>query len=172
MAAPGSIDFHMDIDTTDLEGTLARLDTALSPAGLSVFLTGVVAPWIRERAENRFMNEGDDVVGKWAPLMPATQEIRGRGDWGVGPAHPINRRTGDLEEYITRSNTSVIAAADSALLIYPDTAPSKPGLKAKVETAQKGKSRPKTPARPVLGVNERDLVFVMQSLSTYIQGVV
>lgn len=172
MANPGSMDFYMDLDVADLEATLIRLETSLSPAGLSMFLTGAVAPWILERAENRFMNEGDDVSGKWAPLAPTTQEIRGRGDWGVGPAHPINRRTGDLEEYVTKSSSSILPWSEGSMLVYPDKAPN-PVLEEKLKTAQSGKSKPKTPARPVIGLSTTDLAYVLQGLSVFLEtGVV
>lgn len=157
------------IDTHDLERTLQNLETALSPIGLSLFLTGTVLPWVKERAENRFLNEGDEVVGKWAPLAPSTQEFRANGPWGVGPDHPINKRSGDLEDYITNADSGIVTAADAALLIYPNNPPTGP-LKEKVQTAQGGKSKPKTPARPVLGLGAADMAFTMQALKVFIEA--
>lgn len=167
MSSPGAFDFHMTIETTDLERLMLRLETSLSAIGLSTFLTGAVLPWLRERAESRFTSEGDDVSGRWVPLAPSTQDIRSRGDWGVGSSHPINKRTGDLEDYITRSGSTILPWSEGAILVYPDKPPG-PVMETKVRTAQSGKSHPRTPARPVLGLGERDMVFVMQALSVFV----
>lgn len=164
----GIFDLDVTIETSDLEATLTRLETSISPMGLSIFLIGGVLPWVKQRAQERFANEGDDVSGKWAPLEPSTQEFRANGPWGVGPSSPINRRSGDLEEYITKSNSTIIAAVDSAVMVYPDAAPTGP-LKEKVETAQSGKAKPKTTARPVLGLSEVDMVYTMQSLQFWVE---
>lgn len=164
----GPFDLEVTIDTADLEATLTRMETSLSPMGLSIFLIGGVLPFIKERAEARFASEGDDVSGKWAPLEPSTQEFRANGPWGVGPSSPINRRSGDLEEYITRSNSTIITGADSAVMVYPDTAPTGP-LDEKVRTAQGGKAKPKTPPRPVLGLSATDMVYTMSALQFYVE---
>ncbi len=161
-------DLDITIDTHDLEATLSRMETSLNPVGLSIFLIGGVLPWVKERAEMRFASEGDEVSGRWAPLETSTQEFRSNGPWGVGPSHPINRRSGDLEEYITKSNSSIVTGADSAIMYYPDTAPTGP-LKEKVETAQGGKAKPKTPARPVLGLGANDLLYTMEALQFYVE---
>jgi hypothetical protein len=161
-------DLDITIDTADLEATLTRMETSLSPVGLSIFLIGGVLPWVKERAEMRFASEGDEVSGRWAPLETSTQEFRANGPWGVGSSHPINRRSGDLEEYITKSNSSIVTGGDSAIMYYPDTAPTGP-LKEKVETAQGGKAKPKTPARPVLGLGANDLLYTMEALQFYVE---
>lgn len=159
----------MDLESSSLEGLLARLDTSLSPAGLSMFLMGSVHPWIQKRAKTRFAAEGDDVSGDWLPLAQATQEIRANGDWRVGPSHPINRRTGDLEDYITNANSSIMPWQGGSMLTYPDNPPVGPGLDEKMRTAQGGKDHPKTPPRPVIGLNETDLAYVMSTLSFFVE---
>jgi hypothetical protein len=42
-------------------------------------------------------------------------------------------------------------------------------LAEKVKTAQQGKDNPRTVPRPVLGMNEVDLAFVLEGLSFFIQ---
>lgn len=159
-------------DTAGVEEMLARLDTALSAEALAEFLTVKIAPFLGARAKERFHSEGDDASGKWAPLMPATQSIRAFGaqtyGWAIGPDHPINRRTGQLEDYITSGNGKTIPWASGASLVYPDPANAQGELKDKLTTAQKGRVSPKTVPRKVLAVNETDLDYVLRRLSEHI----
>lgn len=149
---------------------LMAVNTVLSPLGMMGFLKGVVTPYVRLRAAQRFANEGDDTVGKWAPLQPQTQEIRERLDLPIGPAHPINRRTGELESYITQSDSDVVSAAGGAQLTYPGNAPTGRAIQQKMETAQKGRSRtPMTVPRPVLGLGITDLAYVIGQLGITIK---
>jgi hypothetical protein len=162
---------HIEIEggRKSVEEMLDHLDSAMSPIGMQLFLNGRVAPYLRERAEARFANEGDDVVGKWRPLSEATEAWRAH--HGFGPSHPINRRTGALEDYITGSPSAVTSpTTGTSVLTYPDQPPGDPILTKKVRTAQRGWDQPNTPARPVLGMNERDLVFVLTQLAMHIQS--
>lgn len=171
MSAPTAfLDFQIVGDRNGVQAMLARLDSALSPVGLMFFLTGTVGPWVRHRAQERFQTEGDDVSGKWAPLAPATQEIRSRGEWPVGAASPINKRTGELENYITGSDALVVGHTLGATLTYPGTKTTRKSVLEKVKTAQQGRSNPRTPARPVLGLNERDLAYVVTMLAFHVKG--
>lgn len=124
---------------------------------------------VRERAAQRFAGEGDDVSGKWAPLLPATQEIRSRGEWPVGPTSPINKRTGELEDYITKSDAQVVAHSLGATMTYPKPTTRK-SISQKMKTAQQGRSIPRTVPRPVLGLNERDLSAVLLGLAFHVRG--
>ena len=143
---------------------LTRLDIAISPVGLATFLGVVVDPYLKGRAGQRFLQEGDDVTGSWAPLKPATQTIRS--EMGFGAAHPINVRTGELERYIVEGDNRITAHAAGATLTMPghDAAGE---LFDKVSRAQGGDSR--TVPRPVLGMNERDLLAVLMFLSQHVE---
>lgn len=153
------MNYYLDINVQSdpVEQVLMKLDTAISPTGLMGFLAGAAVPWVRERAQSRFASEGDDVSGKWRPLAPATQEIRSRGEWPVGATSPINVRTTELERYITQSNAAVWEHTLGATMKYPGTTPTRRSIVEKMRTAQKGRANPRTPARPVLGLNEKDL---------------
>jgi hypothetical protein len=156
------------VEDRGVEAMLLRLDTAFSPTGLATFLASTVDPYIRQRAEARFAAEGDDVTGKWVPLAAATQDIRS--SMGYGPSHPINRRTGELEDYIVNAPHDIMQIPEGASISLPGHPPSNPELAEKVSTAQqgkKGKGRRDTPARPVMGLNERDTMFVVAALSFY-----
>lgn len=153
-------------ESASVERMLNILSLALSPEGLVGFLDSTVTPYLEMRAKRRFANEGDDVSGKWAPLTSATQEIRANA--GYGPSHPINVRTSELEDYITNSNSHATPDPGGAVLQYPGTSPIGE-LMEKFELAQKGDWN--TVPRPVLGVNEADLGWVLVELAYYVEGV-
>jgi hypothetical protein len=168
---------HMTVSKRKLDASLDRLIFMLSAEGMAAWLGVNVGPWLRHRAAERFASEGDDVTGPWAPLSPATQAIRAEGPWPVGPDHPINRRTGELENWVVQGGW--FAYPDGTLgasLQYPKDEPVGE-LREKVKVAQIGRpqsmgpDKPMTVARPVLGLNEADLAFVMTALSMDIQDV-
>jgi hypothetical protein len=166
-APVGFLDIEIVGNQRGVEAMLETIDSALSPVGLAAFLYGSVGPWVKQRAEDRFKAEGDDVTGKWAPLMPATQEIRE--SYGFGGSHPINKRIGELEDYITQGQISVVTTPGLGVLKFPGNPPATASLKEKLSTAQKGRAAPKTVPRPVLGLNEKDLTAVMTMLAFHIQ---
>lgn len=149
-----------------VEAMLAHLETKISPPGLVTWMEASVDPWLRDRARQRFAGEGDDVTGPWLPLAPFTQQVRA--DQGYGAEHPINVRTGEMEDYITGPGNSYPTAL-GATLEAPGAGVT-PEMAEKVVTAQVGSDTvPITPARPVLGVNARDLEAVLVTLATWIQ---
>lgn len=156
----------------EIGGTSVQVDRILhyfsiifSPIGFAVFLNLHVGPYLQSRAVNRFQGEGDDVTGSWAELQPATQEVRAR--QGVGSEHPINIRTTEMEDWITGGNWDVRENLYGATLTFPGGTPS-PSVKEKVTTAQIGRNFPQTTPRPVLGMNERDLTYIMATMAFWI----
>lgn len=155
-----------------VQAMLTRLDTTLEPAAIAGFLTGAVVPYLQKRGKMRFESEGDDVSGKWLPLTEGTQSIRSA--QGYGGAHPINKRDGELEEYIVGSpGMPVVEMGVGASLTYPGRPPGNGNLQEKFQTAQQGQKsrqdgmRP-APARPVLGVNEADMGNIVLMLTYFI----
>lgn len=142
---------------------LAVLDQKISPSGLEAFLMSQADPWIRLRTHQRFENEGDDATGKWAPLKSATINIRQ--GLGYGGAHPINVRTGTMEEFLTTHRSVVWEESDGATLQYPGTVPGGE-LGEKIKRAQAGDAR--TKARPVIGMSPTDTAAIMTRLERYI----
>lgn len=172
MGSTAFIDIQIIGDDAGVARMLKHLDTAMNPLAIAEFLGIKIGPYLQERAKQRFKHEGDDVVGSWAPLKPATQDIRRLGresqGWDVGDAHPINQRTHKLERYITGNAGSVNAHSLGATLTFPKKSAAK-GLRDKMSTAQMGRNRPPTVARPVLGMNEADLLFVITQLAFHIK---
>ena len=164
----GFIEFDIVGNERGVQQMLQTIDSALSPVGLAQFLHGVVGPWVKQRAADRFKTEGDDAVGKWAPLQETTVKIREAA--GFGGPHPINKRTGELEAYITGGQVGVQVAPGLGVMTFPQDPPKTIALKTKVETAQRGRSNPSTGPRPVLGLGERDLAQVMTMLAFHVQA--
>lgn len=151
-------------DDRGVQALLYRVDTALNPVAMAEFLGTSVDPYIRHRAEQRFQSEGDDVSGRWLPLADATQAIRAAS--GYGASGPINVRTGELEAYVVGTPGISTPEAYGASLTSPGIPPTGE-LEAKVRTAQSGKDNPRTPPRPVIGMNEGDLAAVLTMLSGF-----
>ncbi len=150
---------------------MLRLSVGLSSPALGAWLTGVADPFLRGRARDRFANEGDDAVGKWVPLAPATQQIRM--SQGFGSAHPINKRTGALEDYILSTPSKVTPFPGFASMRFPGIGTSGE-LNKKLTTAQFGKpaesGRRAVPRRPVLGLSPTDYAFMLGGLKMYVGG--
>lgn len=163
----GSINIQITGDASGVQAMLNRLEQKLLPPNIGAFLNVTVDPYLQQRASQRFAGEGDDVVGNWSPLSPATEGIRSA--QGYGAAHPINRRTGDLENYIARSGGDVDVNPAGATLTFPG-APAQGELADKVQTAQVGRAFPATVPRPVLGLNQNDLLAVLTATALYIQA--
>jgi hypothetical protein len=159
------MDVIITADRSSVDRAMQFLEARLSPIGLVTFLKTVVDPFIRNRIQERFAGEGDDVSGNWHPLSVATQQIRA--SYGFPPAHPINVRTGKLASWLVGSSSDVKQFGIGASLQHPP-----PGsdaiLAKKLATAQSGSSQPPTAPRPVIGVNENDLLFVTSSLVAWL----
>lgn len=164
---PGYIDIQIIGDARGVEAMLQRLELKLAPPNIAAFLHVEVDPYLAQRAANRFANEGDDVVGAWPQLQPGTQAIRA--SQGFGDSHPINVRTGELERYIASSGGATAINPAGAELTFPG-APASGELADKVQTAQAGRGVPPTVPRPVLGLNQNDLLAVLTSTALYIQA--
>lgn len=162
---PGSTSIVFVADSRNVQLMLERLGDALDTVGLYTFLNASVGPWLQQRAQERFADEGDDVVGKWAPLQAYTVQMRQ--SQGFPGDHPINRRTGELENYIVNGGWDVTATPVLATLTYPGNLPNASEA-TKVAAAQMGVQHPSTVPRPVLGMNEADLAFVMAALGTHV----
>lgn len=167
MASSGST--FITVDDSDVERMMDRIEAATSPVGLTAFLSNNVDPWLRRRASSRFRSEGDKATGKWAPLSPATVAIRE--SMGYGGTGPINRRTGDLEDYITSTDGDVTSSGSSTVTLTLPGGNPDGELAEKIMMAQTGVSKTgkQGTARPVLAMDEADLLYTLTTLSTYVK---
>lgn len=162
------LDMELTFNSRDVDLAIDKMLIALSLEGLSAFLGGVMGPYLQKRASDRFKEERDPEGKKWAPLAEPTVAIREAGPWPVGGEHPINRRSGELEEWVTNGNYVPYGHNLGASMRYPSKPPSGT-LKDKVQTAQQGTDSPRTPPRPVIGVNEEDMMFFVAAFATTIE---
>jgi hypothetical protein len=152
----------------DVERMLDRLNMAVSPVALAGFMQATVGPYLQQRAKARFRSEGDDASGKWAELSTTTHSFRINA--GYAPDHPINRRTGRLENYITETQVGVQATASGGAQVTFPKNPPRGATAEKLRTAQHGRHHPRTVPRPVLAINETDMGFMITALHQYIQN--
>lgn len=159
--------FYLDISTdkSHLDDVLASLEDKLNPVGLSMFLSLIVDPFLRNRIEQRFQSEGDDVTGRWHPLAIATQQIRA--SYGFPPDHPINIRTNKMHAWLVGTQSDIQPNGMGATLTHPPPGASGVLMK-KLATAQGGSTNPPTSPRPVIGMNENDLMFITSSLVAWL----
>lgn len=167
------------VSKDDAVQLLSKLEMRLSSPSIAGFLGQVVDPYIRRRARDRFAEEGDDVSGPWEPLSETTQRIRE--SMGYGPTGPINVRTTQMERYVTQSPERLVAHSLGATLYSPGGNPTGE-LRSKLARAQGSKRKVQgrpgrrgggmgfTPPRPVIGVNERDLIWTMGALKAFVEG--
>lgn len=165
----GRIDFRLD--DKKMYAALWATMQAVSPKGSAMFLDQVYLRWLKERAAARFQNQGDDTVGNWAPLKPATLEYRREA--GFSPT-PINVRTGAMRAWMTESDPKFFFKGTGVTMRYPGNVP-RGELRSKVKTAQSGRGRgnhpgPKTPPRPILGIGAPDLVAAVRLYGNWIEG--
>lgn len=161
-----SADLEITIDDREAIVFLNAIRGVMSGFSLYYFLRDEGMKYLRKRAVERFDDEGDDASGKWTPLAEATVGIRE--SEGYPGAHPINKRTGELERYITSGGWPAFRQTPQmASLTWPGREPSGE-LGRKFRTAQSGRAFPRTPARPVLAINERDTYTMLGMLALWI----
>jgi len=166
MTSPG-FGIEFDLEDENVIQNLKLVTERVGP-GLQQFMQGDLADYLKNRAQNRFANEGDDAVGGgWAPLKAST-EVR-RASKGYPPSHPINVRSGDLRDYITTDSGNVSGGLAEWVLTWPGPPPSSE-LHEKTQTAQIGKTFPSTVPRPVIGLGTTDVRDIEDKLEEFITG--
>lgn len=148
-----------DGEFDEIERSFFWASGAFSGNVLADLMGRALGPYIHNKTVRRFRSEGDKTSGKWEPLKPFT--VRTREEAGFRGAHPINRRTDELFNWATKDSWWAIANGQGATFQYPRVPPTG-DLIEKVATAQFGKARPKTPARPVLLIDENDKRLLLQ----------
>lgn len=165
--------FTVDVQDDEVWKMLHRVDTAVSTAGLAVFMHDFVSPYFDDEITDRFAYEGDSASGHWLPLQMSTIRIRralGYSD------DEINERTGDLFNHVTTSRGWSMFN-DMVVMDIPG-AGSTMGtlLDKKLRTAQLGHTQGPsemlpgayTPPRPVLALDGGDLAAILMMAQVYV----
>jgi len=180
------VDMTIMVDEHEVQAALQALWWAVSGSSLRRFHIVATSPMLRERARERFQNEGDSAVGSWQELTESRQDIREHA--GFPRDHPINHATGELENFILNSPDDITWGAGWAAFYLPRNTRS-PRLVGKMVTAQQGRPAghhmpvgwgpgngvkyPKsvaTPARPVVGLDMTDMAHLIGALEIFIAG--
>lgn len=156
----------VSLEDTTVEVMLADLALALSPESFAIFLREDVQRYFGDEAQARFTHEATRKSG-WAELSRLTQYQRAI--QGYGPAHPINKRTGDLESYVTKSEGTIATAGFETSWTWPPA--TDPLTTEKFAVAQGGRKGGSTPARPVIEADTMDLEAVLLLLETHLRVV-
>src|SRR5690242_15334688 len=135
MVAATAMDVEILVDKRQVERYMRAITETLQGNNLMLFHQIATQPILRNRAKDRFAREGDAVSGPWAALRESTQDIREHK--GYGPSHPINKRTGELEDYITNGRNQFTYGADFANFFMPGRGSRT--AREKFRTAQQGK---------------------------------
>lgn len=164
----GEVSLDYKIEQETVYALLDRVDIGFSSKAWAAFLVATMAPHLQQRASARFAGHGDDVVGQWAPLKASTERFRTQ--QGFPAARPINHRTGELERLLTQGMNFISAPVGPvAELTFPNLPSGE--LRDKLETAQKGKAKPSTVPRPVIGLGHTDLMFLLAAMGVYARKV-
>lgn len=178
-AAVGAWDVEILVDKKDVDRHMRAIEDSLRGNSMMLFHQLATQQILRNRARERFAKEGDAVSGRWARLLDSTQDIREHA--GYGPAHPINKRTGELENYITNGNNQFTYGADFANFFMPGRGSRT--ARAKLATAQGGRpaggpmpdgwggtkpSPSPTVPRPVIGMDAVDLAHVVAAFPIWL----
>ncbi len=169
-----SDDVGIYVDETEVADLLHHMIIATGYPGIKEWMHDEAAPWLQERLEHRFGEEGDDASGAWDDLSLTTRRIRH--EEGFPAAHPINVRTGSLRRWLVGAEEKVVprgSSGDGASMTFPGDDPPDTQTKKKLKVAQRGEAHNAmfagayTPARPVLAVNEVDLEVLLLSYADW-----
>lgn len=154
----------------DWRHDLDELETRLDPEVMGPTVGQMLDEVFSAQVADRFADEGDSSTGAWASLAPSTQRVRewlaGAHGYNIWADTPINVRTGQMKAWATSSGAGA-PAAGGWLYLYPGQAPTGP-LEKKVNTAQNGTDKPRTPARPILAVTPIEAEMVSHVVAEFL----
>lgn len=168
------MNIDIEIDATDVEKLLINAERALSPVGVYRFMSKWAPNYFQNRAVDSFGSQADRATGPWAPLSAATIDIRERLGYGSGP---INKRTGELREWLTSSPGNTYLMGSEVIFYFPSLAPPSYAAEQKLHTAQLGRAGSEnpmipggsSPARPVTSIDAQDVVQFMAGFATHLE---
>ena len=163
------IDYLITMVSGDAPADLAELAAKLEPTAMAAGFKEVLDENFARNVSQRFADEGDATVGKWAPLAESTRSVRAalaRQGLPIGPAHPINVRTGGLRDWATSGRGVAGPTGTGWLYTYPSVEPADQLLK-KVTTAQEGQTG-RVPSRPVLAIGVAEAAQVTRLTGEYL----
>lgn len=165
------------VDAESVLKLLNDVERSVAPPALAFFLSSMVSPYFEDQIVDRFAGLGGDGVpgGSWAPLQESTVRIRHA--LGFYDDYAINERSGDLLEWIAMSREFTQTPIGAGMSI-PDEDEGNGELWHKLKVAQVGHVQSAsemipgayTPPRPVLTMNDEDLIAVTKMLHIFVMN--
>lgn len=165
--------FVIEANADEVHRMLNSVHSAVDTEAMTDFLTQDVNEHLVDRILARFQYEGDVASGDWKPLAESTQQIRR--ELGYPASGPVNERTTDMETFLLSGTFDMLLDGVGATLIVPGPI-NDPVLEKKIRTAQEGSNdnplpgTGPTPPRPVLALDDQDVVEIMSLLQVFIVG--
>lgn len=156
---------YIRIDDREVNEMLDRAVRALDDINLAHgYLESIVVPYLQSSTDRNFEKQGTSTGGKWAELLPVTQEYRFY--QGFNPRWPINVRYGDFRDWLTSDPGSTSYMAGGAELTFPG--PMGGEQEAKLETSMTG-VRASAP-REVLDLTTTDAAMLLGFFQGYFEA--
>lgn len=150
----------VEVESGRLDRILVELNTRMSTPAITSML-GSVHEYLQQRARNMFAGEKDPWNERWAPLAESTIATRISHGYGSGP---INVRTGQFKRSIVDAPPSILGHSDGVIsLAFPSRSIPQGKLGQKYRQAA---GYGKGPARQAVGMNEKDMAFIISTLNT------
>lgn len=155
-----------------VKGIINKVNISLGNTMLATWMEGQVVPYFQEQMINRFATNGGRGVD-WAPLQESTKRIRR--EMGQSDDYAINDRTGEMLETLV-SQYHINQGPGVVEMRIPGNDVDEL-TEEKLRTAQYGKTEAnplfggtvtRTPARPVLLMDEYDRRAVMLMLQQHV----
>lgn len=154
-----------------LEEDLELGQERVSERGLMMLVRGLLLPLAAVESKGSIAGQRGPGGRKWKPLKESTQRVRASlGHLGIGPASPINKRTGDLERFLQNAGSEMLVLPEyvegswPALVTQDSTR-----LMYAFHTAQAGSKRWGTPKRPVVGLGPTGIAMLHGMTKTYVE---
>lgn len=161
----------MKVEFRNVVEPVETVQAHLRPLGIgsyATWLAGAALQYLQERSEQRFTTN-EPGGGAWAPLTEATANWRTY--YGYPPYAPINRRTGQLRDLMTRGSADIRADALGVYLNYPGREGERASNRIRIEQAQglltDRNGRRATP-REVVVLEAADVLALSYSLQRFL----
>lgn len=161
--APNQAWIDIDVEPGMVYAKMTQAEQVVSGVGMRGFFA-LAHAHLMSRARDRFAGEGDYASGRWARLAEST--VAHRIAQGYPGSNPINVRSGELKNFILGDQPKVLISPVASEMVTPGTTPAG-DLLTKFEVAQKGSG--KTPARPVLATDGRDVAAILSTMAVYLK---
>lgn len=169
---------HVVVDDRDARQRLDKLADALTPSVFGMLFNRSLEEHFRSQIRNRFAAGGDSASGPWAPLSEETVKTKRREGLMAG----INTATGETKDFLLGGTLDSNMVGGNVEMVFPRENPgqevetrlriAETGRKGKQGRDTRGRFKKKSkgqPARPILVVDNDDMRFLVDAVTTGIE---